>query len=64
VCSDPGGADWHRHGRDLRQRPIVGDLVPRARKLIATEPVRAMVIGAFVPGLSMRDVGRCASSPG
>jgi hypothetical protein len=26
------------------------------RKLIATEPLRAMVIGAFVRGLSMRDV--------
>jgi hypothetical protein len=28
-------------------------LFPRARKLVATEPLRAMVIGAFVRGLSM-----------
>ena len=36
--------------------PFVSALFPRARKLIATEPLRAMVIGAFVRGLSMRDV--------
>ena len=36
--------------------PFVSSLFPRARKLIATEPLRAMVIGAFVRGLSMRDV--------
>ncbi len=35
---------------------FVSALFPRARKLIATEPLRAMVIGAFVRGLSMRDV--------
>src|SRR5438067_751084 len=35
---------------------FVSSLFPRARKLIATEPLRAMVIGAFVRGLSMRDV--------
>jgi putative transposase len=35
--------------------PFVSAL-PRARKLVATEPLRAMVIGAFVRGLSMRDV--------
>jgi putative transposase len=36
--------------------PFVSSLFPRARKLVATEPLRAMVIGAFVRGLSMRDV--------
>ena len=36
--------------------PFVSALFPRARKLVATEPLRAMVIGAFVRGLSMRDV--------
>src|SRR6266566_4926836 len=36
--------------------PFVSSLFPRARKLIATEPLGAMVIGAFVRGLSMRDV--------
>ena len=29
-------------------KPFVSSLFPRARKLIATEPFRAMVIGAFV----------------
>jgi hypothetical protein len=33
--------------------PLVSSLFPRARKLVATEPLRAMVIGAFVRGLSM-----------
>ena len=36
--------------------PFVSSLFPRARKLTATEPLRAMVIVAFVRGLSMRDV--------
>jgi hypothetical protein len=31
--------------------PLVSSLFPRARKLVATEPLRAMVIGAFVRGL-------------
>jgi len=31
-------------------------LFPRGTKLLRTEPLRAMVIGAFVRGLSMRDV--------
>src|SRR5687768_4460147 len=36
--------------------PFVSRLFPRGTKLLQTEPLRAMVIGAFVRGLSMRDV--------
>src|SRR5215207_861668 len=36
--------------------PFVSRLFPRGTKLLRTEPLRAMVIGAFVRGLSMRDV--------
>src|SRR5215210_6846493 len=36
--------------------PFVSKLFPRVTKLLRTEPLRAMVIGAFVRGLSMRDV--------
>ena len=36
--------------------PFVSSLFSGARKLVATEPLRALVIGAFVRGLSMRDV--------
>jgi putative transposase len=36
--------------------PFVSRLFPRGTKLLRTEPLRAMVVGAFVRGLSMRDV--------
>ena len=36
--------------------PFVSKLFPRGTKLLRTEPLQAMVIGAFVSGLSMRDV--------
>ena len=36
--------------------PFVSKLFPRGTKLLRTEPLQAMVIGAFVRGLSMRDV--------
>jgi putative transposase len=36
--------------------PFVCKLFPCSRKLLRTEPLRAMVIGAFVRGLSMRDI--------
>jgi transposase-like protein len=36
--------------------PFVSKLFPRATKVLRTEPLRAMVIGAFVRGLSMRYV--------
>jgi putative transposase len=35
---------------------FVSKLFPRGTKLLRTEPLRALVIGAFVRGLSMRDV--------
>ena len=34
--------------------PFVSKLFPRGTKLLRTEPLRAMVIGAFVRGLSIR----------
>src|SRR6266550_5366771 len=36
--------------------PFVSKLFPRGAKLLRTEPLKALVIGAFVRGLSMRDV--------
>ena len=37
--------------------PFTSRLFPRgSKRLLATEPLRAMVVGAFVRGLSMRDV--------
>jgi transposase-like protein len=36
--------------------PFVSRLFPRGTKLLRTEPLRALVIGAFVRGPSMRDV--------
>jgi len=35
---------------------FVSSLFPRGTKLLRTEPLKALVIGAFVRGLSMRDV--------
>jgi transposase-like protein len=36
--------------------PFVSSLFPRGSRLLRTHPLQAMVIGAFVRGLSMRDV--------
>ncbi|MBA3264736.1 MAG: transposase [Thermoleophilaceae bacterium] len=36
--------------------PFVSKLFSRGTKLLRTEPLKAMVVGAFVRGLSMRDV--------
>src|SRR5437588_6008800 len=36
--------------------PFVSKLFPCSTKLLRTQPLRAMVIGAFVRGLSMRDI--------
>src|SRR3954467_12727262 len=36
--------------------PFVSKLFPRGTKLLRTEPLKALVIGAFVRSLSMRDV--------
>jgi len=43
---------------EVRQaaEPFASKLFQRGTKLLRTEPLRAMVIGAFVRGLSMRDV--------
>ena len=43
--------------------PFVSKLFPCSTKVLRTEPLRAMVIGAFVRGLSMRDVESSASRP-
>jgi putative transposase len=36
--------------------PFISKLFPRGKRLLRTEPLKAMVVGAFVRGLSMRDV--------
>jgi putative transposase len=36
--------------------PFVSALFPHSTKLLGTRPLEAMVVGAFVRGLSMRDV--------
>jgi putative transposase len=36
--------------------PFVSKLFPRGQRFLRTEPLKALVIGAFVRGLSMRDV--------
>jgi hypothetical protein len=36
--------------------PFVSKLFPCSTEVLRTEPLRAMVIGAFVRGLSMRDI--------
>jgi hypothetical protein len=36
--------------------PFVSKLFPRGTKLLRTEPLKALMMGAFVRGLSMRDV--------
>jgi putative transposase len=41
-----------REGADL----FVSKLFPCSTRVLRTEPLRAMVIGAFVRGLSMRDI--------
>src|ERR1700751_1522267 len=45
--------------RQVRQaaETFASKLFPRTPKLLRTEPLKALVIGAFVRGLSMRDVG-------
>jgi transposase-like protein len=43
---------------------FASSLFPRGIKLVRTEPLKAMVIGAFVRGLSMRDVESLAEKAG
>ena len=47
---------WRFRRSAQAAEPFVSKLFPRGTKLLRTEPLRAMVIGAFVRGLSMRDV--------
>src|SRR4051812_39456172 len=47
---------WKSRRSAKRSEPFVSALFPRGTKLLRTEPLKAMVIGAFVRGLSMRDV--------
>src|SRR6187200_2543812 len=47
---------WSSHRSGRRPSRSCPSLFPRGTKLLRTEPLRAMVIGAFVRGLSMRDV--------
>jgi putative transposase len=44
--------------------PFVSKLFPRGTKLLRTEPLKAMVIGAFVRGLSMRDLESLCAKAG
>src|SRR6478752_2834099 len=44
--------------------PFVSKLFPRGTKLLRTEPLKALVIGAFVRGLSMRDVASLCEEAG
>jgi hypothetical protein len=44
--------------------PVVSRLFPRGTKLLRTEPLRAMVIGAFVRGSRCAMSSRCASRRG
>src|SRR6266567_3926898 len=44
--------------------PFVSKLFPCSTKVLRTEPLRAMVIGAFVRGLSMRDIESLCAKAG
>jgi putative transposase len=44
--------------------PFVSKLFPCSTKVLRTEPLRAMVIGAFVRGLSMRDIEALCAEAG
>ena len=44
--------------------PFVSALFPHSTKLLRTRPLEAMVVGAFVRGLSMRDVESLPRRPG
>lgn len=44
--------------------PFVSKLFPCKTKVLRTEPLRAMVIGAFVRGLSMRDIEAVCAEAG
>jgi hypothetical protein len=50
-----GGLRW-RSRRSGGRRAVRLKAVPRGTKLLRAEPLKAMVVGAFVRGVSMRDV--------
>ena len=56
-CRPPRASSRSRSRRCARRRRHSRrKLFPRTPKLLRTEPLKALVIGAFVRGLSMRDV--------
>jgi transposase-like protein len=56
-CRPPrASVPWSSRRSAQAAEPFVSALFPRGTKLLRTEPLRAMVIGAFVRGLSMHDV--------
>src|SRR6267378_4462445 len=54
----PQKGSWRSRSRRSREaaEPFVSALFPHSTKLLRTRPLEAMVVGAFVRGLSMRDV--------
>ena len=57
LCRPPRGSLTSRSRRSVRRRRRSRQSCSRAGpKLVRTEPLKALVIGAFVRGLSMRDV--------
>ena len=56
-CRPPRGSLRSRSRRSAQAaETFASKLFPRTPKLLRTEPLKALVIGAFVRGLSMRDV--------
>ena len=56
-CRPPGG-ELRVEIPQIREAAgtFASKLFPRTPKLLRTEPLKALVIGAFVRGLSMRDI--------
>jgi putative transposase len=55
VQSAEGGVEVEIPQVREAAEPFVSKLFPRGKRFLRTEPLKAMVIGAFVRGLSMRD---------
>jgi hypothetical protein len=56
-CRPPRASSRSRSRRSGEApEPFVSKLFPCSTKVLRTQPLRAMVIGAFVRGLSMRDI--------
>jgi hypothetical protein len=61
-----GAGMHHRRAPGVDGGDVRVQVVPRTPKLLRSEPLKALVIGAFVRGLSMREVespGRCPDTP-